>query len=167
LRVVHVSCGGFANASEARAYREINRFLVNVDSPIRIVPRTPTETAFWVDKPLERFELEAERFDPPEGLETLHRYLTLSYKPRIGLTERLIVSLELYALLIDLANGVQILDAFSDDVFANLSVFTQRLAQEDERSLRAWNPAAEQQVFQIGVEMQNAGQTITLKAEAV
>ena len=77
---------------------------------------------------MEKFQLEAERFDTPEGLETLHRYLTFSYQPQVGPTERLIVSLELYALLIDLANGVQILDAFSDDVFANLSVFTQRLA---------------------------------------
>ena len=64
----------------------------------------------------------------------------------------LIISLELFALLTDLAEGVQILDAFSDDVFANLGVFTQRLAQEDERSLHAWNPADEAHVFDIQVE---------------
>ena len=77
------------------------------------------------------------------GLETLHRYLTLSYRAVDGRTERLTVSLELFALLMDLAEGAQILDAFSDDVFANLGVFTQRLAQENERSLHAWNPAAD------------------------
>lgn len=130
--------------------------------PVRIVPRTPTETAFWVGKPLERFTLEPERVAAPEGLETLHRFLRLSYGPAVGPTERLDVSLELFALLIDLADGVQIMDAFSDDVFANLGVFTQRLAQEDERALRAWNPAEEDTVFAIGIEQRSAGQTIVM-----
>ena len=40
-----------------------------------------------------------------------------------GSPEELVVSLELYTLLMELADGAQILDAFSDDVFANLSVF--------------------------------------------
>jgi serine/threonine protein kinase len=130
--------------------------------PVRIVPRTPTETAFWVGKPLERFALEPERVATPEGLETLHRFLRLSYCPAVGPTERLDVSLELFALLMDLADGVQIMDAFSDDVFANLGVFTQRLAQEDERALRAWNPAEEDTVFTIGIEQRSAGQTIVM-----
>lgn len=130
--------------------------------PIRVVPRTPTETAFWVGKPLDRFTLEAEQFVAAAGLETLHRYLTLSYRAVDGRTERLIVSLELFALLMDLAEGVQILDAFSDDVFANLGVFTQRLAQEDERSLHAWNPAADNHVYHIGIEDRAAVQTIVL-----
>ena len=116
--------------------------------PVRIVPRTPTETAFWADKPLDRFTLEAERFASGQGLETLHRSLTLRYQAASGWTEDLTVSLELFALLMELAEGGQILDAFSDDVFANLSVFTQRLVQEDERSLRAWNPADEERDVQ-------------------
>jgi serine/threonine protein kinase len=133
--------------------------------PIRIVPRTPTETAFWVNKSLANFGLEAEQFNAPEGLETLHRHLTLTYRSdKHQRTERLTVSLELYALLINLANGVQILDAFSDDVFANLGVFTQRLAQEDERALRAWNPADEDRMYDIGIERREAGQTIVLTA---
>lgn len=130
--------------------------------PVRIVPRTPTETAFWVGKPLERFTLEPERFAAPEGLETLHRFLRLTYRPVVGPTEQLDVSLELFALLMDLADGVQIMDAFSDNVFANLGVFTQRLAQEDERALRAWNPAEEDTVFTIGIEQRNVGQTIVM-----
>ena len=133
--------------------------------PVRIVPRTPTETAFWVGKPLERFALEPERFAAPEGLETLHRFLRLSYRPAAGPTEQLDISLELFALLMALAEGVQIMDAFSDDVFANLGVFTQRLAQEDERTLRAWNPAEDDTVFAIGIEQTNAGQTIVMKRE--
>ena len=135
--------------------------------PVRIVPRTPTETAFWVGKPLDRFELETERFTSELGLETLHRYLTLSYRPERGPVERLTVPLELYALLMDLADGVQILDAFSDDVFANLGVFTQRLAQEDERSLRAWNPADEDAVYELEIESRDSRQVIVLQPESV
>jgi serine/threonine protein kinase len=140
-------------------------FLMPGVVPIRIVPRTPTETSLWVSKPLDRFELEPEHFEAPEGLETLHRYLALSYQPLKGPTERLTVSLELYALLMDLEQGVQILDSFSDDVFANLGVFTERVAQEDERSMRGWNPADETHVYEFGVDSSNAGQTITLKTE--
>jgi serine/threonine protein kinase len=136
--------------------------------PIRIVPRTPTETAFWVYKPLENFDLEAEQFNAPEGLETLHRHLTLTYRSdKYCRTERLTVSLELYALLMDLADGIQILDAFSDDVFANLGVFTQRLAQEDERGLRAWNPADEDRMYDISIERCELGQAIVLKPTEV
>ena len=130
--------------------------------PVRVVPRTPTETAFWVGKPLDRFTLEAEQFIAAPGVETLHRCLTLSYRAVDGHTEPLTVSLELFALLMDLAEGVQIVDAFSDDVFANLGVFTQRLAQEDERSLQAWNPAADDQVYDIGIQRRAAAQTIVM-----
>jgi len=77
--------------------------------------------------------------------------------------ESLRISLELFALLMDLADGVQILDAFSDDVFANLGVFTQRLAQEDERSLIAWNPADESRIYKIEIESREVGQTVVLR----
>lgn len=130
---------------------------------VRIVPRTPTETAFWADKPLDRFTLEAERFAPGQGIETLHRGLTLRYRAASGWTEGLEVSLELFTRLMELAEGGQILDAFSDDVFANLSVFTQRLVQEDERSLRAWNPADEARTYSISIEHQGTQQTILLR----
>jgi hypothetical protein len=134
-------------------------------APIRIVPRTPTETAFWVGKPLDRFALEPERFNPPKGLETLHRHLVLSYRALDGRVEQLTISLELFSLLMDLAEGVQILDAFSDDVFANLGVFTQRLAQEDERSLYAWNPADESKVYNLAIKDVEGCQAMVLKGE--
>lgn len=51
------------------AYRDTNVM------PIKIVPRTPTETAFWIEKPRARFHLAPERFLTVEGLETLHRFL--------------------------------------------------------------------------------------------
>ena len=130
--------------------------------PIRVVPRTPTETAFWVGKPLERFTLDAEQFLATPGLTTLHRYLRLSYRTSNGRDERLTVSLELFALLMDLSEGMQIIDAFSDDVFANLGVFTERLAQEDEQSLHAWSPAADGRVLDIGIQRRAGVQTIVL-----
>jgi serine/threonine protein kinase len=143
------------------AYRDASRV------PIRVVPRTPTETAFWIEKSLSRFTLIAERFQPMVGLETLHRFLALRYEPDRGGIEELLVPLELYGLLMDLAGGVQILDAFSDDVFANLGVFTSRLAQEDERALNAWNPADNERVHHLDIETRFGRQTILLTNETV
>ncbi len=142
------------------AYRDPERV------PIRVLPRTPTETAFWIEKSASRFSLTAERFQSVAGLETLHRFLVLRYEPDHGGSEELIVPLELYSLLMDMADGVQILDAFSDDVFANLGVFTRRLAQEDERRLNAWNPVESDVVRQLGVVDVRGRQTITLSSGA-
>ena len=73
--------------------------------PVRIVPRTPTETSFWVAKQLDRFTLEAERFASTPGLETLHRHLILSYRISDGRKERLLVPLDLFTLLREFASG--------------------------------------------------------------
>jgi serine/threonine protein kinase len=127
--------------------------------PIRVVPRTPTETAFWVEKQLDRFHLVPEEFATLTGFETLHRHLVLTYTSD-DRTERLIIPLELFTLLMDLKNGAQLLDVLSDDVFANLGVFTQRLAQENERRLLAWNPLNEDGVHEIGIWPSEAGQLI-------
>jgi len=143
------------------AYRQPDRL------PIRVVPRTPTETAFWIEKALSRFTLEPEQFHERVGLETLHRFLILRYQPDHGGLEELTIPLELYGLLMDLADGVQILDAFSDDIFANLGVFTSRLAQEDERTLKAWNPADSERVHHLSVALRSGRQTIILTNEAL
>jgi hypothetical protein len=45
--------------------------------PLRITPRTPTETAFWVEKPLTAFRLEADLPPEAEGVERLHRQALL------------------------------------------------------------------------------------------
>jgi hypothetical protein len=86
--------------------------------------------------------------------------------PDHGGMDELRIPLELYSLLMDLADGVQILDAFSDDVFANLGVFTSRLAQEDERALNAWNPADSEKVHHVGIESHSGKQTILLTNES-
>jgi hypothetical protein len=132
--------------------------------PIRIVPRTPTETAFCVEKQLDRFRLVQEQFAALRGLETLHRHLVLTYTADDGRTEGLMIPLELFTLLMDLKDGGQLLDVLSDDVFANLGVFTQRLAQENERRLLAWNPLDEDRVHEIGVWPSNAGQLIRVNS---
>ncbi len=133
--------------------------------PIRVVPRTPTETAFWIEKSASRFSLVSERFQSTAGLETLHRFLMLTYESNHGMREELIIPLELYSLLMDLADGVQILDAFSDDVFANLGVFTNRLAQENERTLNAWNPVDSETVHRLGIVDRPGRQIIALTNE--
>ncbi|SEM44688.1 Protein kinase domain-containing protein [Bosea lupini] len=161
LRIKQRLCRGLSRleALPDLAYRDPDRV------PIRVLPRTPTETAFWIEKSASRFRLDAERFQSVAGLETLHRFLVLRYEPDHGGSEELIVPLELYSLLMDLADGVQILDAFSDDVFANLGVFTNRLAQEDERKLNAWNPVEGNVVRQLSVVDVRNRQTITLSIE--
>lgn len=162
LRIKQRLCRGLSRleALPDLAYRDPERV------PIRVLPRTPTETAFWIEKSASRFSLAAERFQSVAGLETLHRFLVLRYEPDHGGSEELIVPLELYSLLMDMADGVQILDAFSDDVFANLGVFTRRLAQEDERRLNAWNPVESDVVRQLGVVDVRGRQTITLSSGA-
>jgi hypothetical protein len=61
-----------------------------------------------------------------------------------------------------LRDGFQISDAKSDDTFANLSIFTQRLAQEDERSVFAWNPIKEEEIFEVRPVAHNEVQRLEL-----
>lgn len=119
--------------------------------PLKITPRTPTESAFWVVKPWSRFRLEAP-LPRSEGLEVLHTHLHLMYIPTKGQEETLRIGLELFQLLLDLAAGVQLAGAGQEGVFANLEIFTQRLAQEDSREIHAWHPMRENQVDCIKVE---------------
>jgi serine/threonine protein kinase len=131
---------------------------------LKISPRTPVESSFWVEKPLDRFELQTEQFDPTPGLETMHRYLRLiyHYADTPGLHEVLLINSDLFHLLMDLRDGYQIADARSDDTFANLSIFTQRIAQEDERSVFAWNPIDELQIYEVGPKLHNGVQRLSL-----
>jgi serine/threonine protein kinase len=111
--------------------------------PLKVTPRTPTETAFWVNKPRSNFTLRARQARVVEGLETLHTHVIISYRFNNGHNEQLIIGAELFNSLMELREGYQISDAQSDDIFANLSIFKQRLAQEDDTTLYAWNPTSE------------------------
>lgn len=119
--------------------------------PLRISPRTPTETEFWVEKSLSDFDIEItdRNQDNPHGW--LHRraYLVYRYHDSSGRKERLRLSAELFHLLFELNNGYQLGDIASADKFAHLSIFVQRLIQEDHRQIFAWTPMREEAVFEV------------------
>ena len=119
--------------------------------PLRITPRTPTETAFWVEKPLIHFRLEANL--PAEGLDRLHRQAFLSYRYRDGREERLRLGADLFHLLLELSDGYQLGDVSTDDTFAHLSIFVQRLVREDARRILAWNPMQNEAIYEVSAEI--------------
>ena len=75
--------------------------------PLRITPRTPTETTFWVEKPLSAFRLEADVPGMTE-IDRLHRQAFLIYQYRTGDEERLRLGAELFHLLLELSDGYQL-----------------------------------------------------------
>ena len=119
--------------------------------PLRITPRTPTETAFWVEKPLTRFRLEADL--PAEGLDRLHRQAFLIYRYRDEREERLRLGADLFHLLLELSDGYQLGDVSTDDTFAHLSIFVQRLVREDDRKVLAWNPMQDEAIYEVSAEI--------------
>lgn len=119
--------------------------------PLRMTPRTPTESAFWVVKHWARFDLRPALPSAAEGLETLHTHLHLTYRYANGGHEVLTLGLELFHLLLELKEGVQLSGVAQDGTFANLEVFTQRLAREDARGLHGWHPSEEDRLFQVRV----------------
>jgi serine/threonine protein kinase len=121
--------------------------------PLKVMPRTPVETTFWVEKPLDRFHLELDETGNNDGVEWLANGLVLRYRYRGRREEELRLGSDLFGLLLELAEGYQIMDAANDDIFTNLSIFTQRLAQEDEREVFAWNPSLPEDVFRLGIRM--------------
>ena len=123
--------------------------------PLQISPRTPTETQFWVEKPIRHFRIEAEYLGGKErdGLDRLHREVLLIYQyQNVDLEERLRLGAELFHLLLELKDGYQLGDDSSDDTFAHLSIFVQRLVREDHRQLFAWSPLRENTVYRVSAE---------------
>lgn len=122
--------------------------------PLRITPRTPTETAFWVEKPISSFSLEVRMAPATDGVDRLHRRASLIYHYRNGTTEILEMGAELFHLLLELSDGYQLGDVSTDDTFAQLSIFVQRLAREDEQEILAWNPMQDDEIFRLSVAFQ-------------
>jgi hypothetical protein len=56
---------------------------------------------------------------------------------------------DLFHLLLELNEGYQLGDVSSDDTFAHLSIFIQRLARENESELLAWNPMQDKTIFRV------------------
>lgn len=129
--------------------------------PFRIPSRTPTETIFWVAKPLDRFRLEPEW--PPvqgSGLAVLPNRLRLVYRCGDGREEVLSMGYELFHTLLNLAEGEQLSERRSDDLFANLQIFVQRVAQEDEAHLFAWHPKDDERAYRIGIRLEAGRQQL-------
>lgn len=122
--------------------------------PLRISPRTPTETAFWVEKRLSSFSLTADMPSAADGVDRLHRSARLVYRYRNGTSETLRMGAELFHLLLELSDGYQLGDVSTDETFAQLSIFVQRLAREDEREILAWNPMQDEEIFRISTEIE-------------
>jgi hypothetical protein len=132
--------------------------------PFKITPRTPTETAFWVSKPRSGFSLRPVIPRTAPGLETLHTHVELTYRFAGGHAESLLIGAALFDLLMEIKHGYQITDAQSDDVFAHLSVFKQRLAQEGDETLYAWNPLDER-VFLIYTKLVDGFRQLVIEAQ--
>lgn len=133
--------------------------------PLKIMPRTPVETTFWIEKPLDRFQLVIDGTGKNGGVEWLANGVILRYRYRADdREEELRLSSDLFGLLLDLADGYQIMDAANDEIFTNLSIFTQRLAQEDEREVFAWNPSQPMEVFRLGIRMNDGVQQMVFEA---
>ena len=129
--------------------------------PLRITPRTPTETAFWVEKPLTNFRLEADLPAEAEGLDCLHRQAFLIYRYRDGREERLRLGADLFHLLLELSDGYQLGDVSTDDTFAHLSIFVQRLVREDDRTVLAWNPMQDEAIYEVSAQIvEGAGTSV-------
>lgn len=120
--------------------------------PLRITPRTPTETTFWVDKPADAFRLSVD--SPGSGdVDRLHRQAVLIYRYRDKREERLLLGYDLFHVLMEMAAGYQLGDVATDDTFAQLAIFVQRLVREDERRMMAWNPMmAEDTIYELSAD---------------
>ncbi len=132
---------------------------------LRLPTRTPTETKFWVELDLDRFTLDP---DLPHNLDNaiprLARQIRLTYSsPQGHGSEMLLMGYQLFAVLLQLESGEQLADIRSDDLFANLQIFTQRLAQESSRALFAWNPKDDEKVFSLGLETRSGYQSLVIR----
>ena len=121
--------------------------------PLRVTPRTPTETAFWVEKPISAFHLKADLPADAGGLDRLHRQACLIYRYRDGRKEKLDLGADLFQLLLELNDGYQLGDVSTDDTFAQLSIFVQRLVREDDREILAFNPMQDDAIYEISAEV--------------
>ena len=114
-----------------------------------------------MEKPLTSFRLEADLPAETEGLDRLHRQAFLIYRYRDGREERLRLGADLFHLLLELSEGYQLGDVSTDDTFAHLSIFVQRLVREDDRTVLAWNPIQDEAIYEVAAEIvEGAGTSV-------
>ena len=75
------------------------------------------------------------------------------YRYRDGSEERLRLGADLFHLLLELSDGYQLGDVSTDDTFAHLSIFVQRLVREDARRILAWNPMQNEAIYEVSAEI--------------
>jgi hypothetical protein len=122
--------------------------------PLRITPRTPTETEFWVEKSISAIRLKADIPPLPE-MDRLHRQVFLIYRYQDGREERLRLGADLFHLLLELGDGYQLGDVSTDDTFAHLSIFVQRLVRENENQMFAWNPMNDEVTYAVCTQIEH------------
>ena len=98
------------------------------------------------------------------SVDTLHTHVVLTYRFGNGHKEELLISARLFHLLMEIKEGYQLSGVLSDDVFTNLSIFKQRLAQENEHSLFASNPA-DGRVFRVSTRTIDGFQKLVIRHE--
>jgi len=127
--------------------------------PIRLTPRTPTETFLWVIKPWSNFTLETTSLKGSgRGLEFLPTQLRLTYTYTDGNEEVLVLGLDLFNLLLELKDGFQLSGISQEGIFSNLEIFTQRLVSENTRNIYGWHPEKDKEIFNIKVVERNQKQ---------
>ena len=145
--------------------------------PLRITPRTPTETAFWTEKSFDRFSLDPDSDDDvghaePDGAvataeRELHRAAQLIYEYEDGRQERLSMSADLFHRLLRMSEGYQLADISMDDTFARLSIFLQRIAREGDRDIMAWSPVRDESMFRISIDKPSAAESVAPAKQVV
>ena len=53
-----------------------------------------------------------------------------------------------------MSDGYQMGDVSTDDTFAHLSIFVQRLVQEDDHEIFAWNPMQDEAIYKVSAEIE-------------
>ena len=71
----------------------------------------------------------------------------------MGGEERLRLGADLFHLLLELSEGYQLGDVSTDDTFAHLSIFVQRLVREDDRTVLAWNPMQDEAIYEVAAKI--------------
>jgi hypothetical protein len=130
--------------------------------PLKILPRTPVETVFWVEKPIANFKLNVDRPFGAYSVDWMPNEVHLSYLHLDGQNQTVLrMNSALFGMLLDLADGFQLIGETGRDIFANLAVFTQRLAEETQEELFALEPSASDQIQRIWINKQNLRQVLT------
>jgi hypothetical protein len=65
---------------------------------------------------------------------------------------------ELFHLLLELSDGYQLGDVSTDDAFAHLSIFVQRLLRENEHEMLALNPMEDNTIYRVAAKVESGPQ---------